>query len=185
MLLFSTSDEKLHVNNMPDVWRSLDDAQVLPPPRKLFEDQREALLEFCLQQFRGQVDDDELKTIHTDLQKMMAKAHKDLQIRLSKQQAENLQAAQKKQALQSLKKSHQDQIERHLFTAKEQRKQELAARELIVKEQERFDRSYEAREVEIKRHTETHSEKLAEQIKNNAVSRSSFKVAVQGSSPVR
>lgn len=35
MLLFSTSDEKLHVNNMPDVWRSLDDAQVLPPPRKV------------------------------------------------------------------------------------------------------------------------------------------------------
>ncbi|KAE8877041.1 hypothetical protein PF003_g38791 [Phytophthora fragariae] len=151
---------------------------------QLFDAQREALLEFCLQQFRGQVDGDELKTINMDLEKMMAKAYRDLQLRLSKLQDEELRTAQKKQALQCLKKSHQDQIERHLSTAKEQRKQELAAREYIVKEQERLDRNYEAHQAERKLHTKSHDEKLAEQIKNNAVARSAFKLTVQGSSPL-
>ncbi|KAG6619916.1 uncharacterized protein IUM83_05691 [Phytophthora cinnamomi] len=151
---------------------------------QLFEAQREALLDFCLQQFRGQVEGDELKTIHTDLLKMMDKEYKDLQLRLNKLKEEERQTAQKQQARQSLKKSHQDQIERHLSTAIEKRKQELAARAFIVKEQERLDKNYEALQVERKHLTESHNEKLVEQIKNNAVVQSTFKLAVQGSSPL-
>ncbi|KAG7376320.1 hypothetical protein PHYPSEUDO_013770 [Phytophthora pseudosyringae] len=107
-----------------------------------------------------------------------------LQTRLKMLQQEELQTAQKKISLQQLNKSHQEQIQRHLTTAKELRQQELAARENIVKEQERLDKTYDERNVLRKHHTEAHNEQLAEQIKNNATARSTFKLAVQGSSPL-
>ncbi|KAG3212026.1 hypothetical protein PC129_g17003 [Phytophthora cactorum] len=107
---------------------------------------------------------------------MSGKTEKELQIRLKKLQQGNsidklqqltqliplnfplkLQTTRKEISLQQLKKSHQEQIQQNLFTAKEHRKQELAARENI---------------------------KLSEQIKNNTASRSTFKLSVQGPSPL-
>ncbi|KAG3150337.1 hypothetical protein PI126_g11567 [Phytophthora idaei] len=100
---------------------------------------------------------------------MSGKTEKELQIRLKKLQQGNsidkpqqltqliplnfplkLQTTRKEIALQQLKKSHQEQIQQNLFTAKEHRKQELAARENIVKEQERLDKSCEDREAQRK-----------------------------------
>jgi len=95
-----------------------------------------------------------------------------------------LQADEKKKALQLLKMSHQEQIDQHRRKSKQHRTQELAARDLIVQEQERLDKQFEAREVARKQFTEAHGEQLAEQIKNNARARSTFQLAVQGSSPV-
>ncbi|KAG4044869.1 hypothetical protein PC123_g19695 [Phytophthora cactorum] len=101
--------------------------------------------------------------------KMSGKTEKELQIRLKKLQQGNsidklqqltqliplnfplkLQTTRKEISLQQLKKSHQEQIQQNLFTAKEHRKQELAARENIVKEQERPDKSCEDREAQRK-----------------------------------
>ncbi|ETN01991.1 hypothetical protein PPTG_16669 [Phytophthora nicotianae INRA-310] len=152
---------------------------------QLFEAQRQALLEFSLLHFRGHVDDDELKLIQDDLLEMTGKKkEKELQTRLKTIQQEELQSEQKKISLQQLKKSHHEQIQRNLVTAKEQRKQQLAARENIVQEQERLDKSCEDRDRQRKHHIETYHEKLAEQIKDNAAARSTFKLAVQGSSPL-
>ncbi|KAL3672277.1 hypothetical protein V7S43_002936 [Phytophthora oleae] len=151
---------------------------------RLFEAQRPALSEFCLQQFRDQIDGEEVKLIHNDLMKTTAKAETDLQNRLKKLQQEELHAAQRKVSLQQLKKSHQEQIQSHLATAVKHRKQDLAAREDVFNEQKRLDKSYEDREMQRKHRVEAYNEKLAEQIKNNAAERSTFKLAVQGSSPV-
>ncbi|KAK1932104.1 hypothetical protein P3T76_012604 [Phytophthora citrophthora] len=151
---------------------------------QLFEAQRQALSDFCLQQFRDQVDDSELKLIHSDLMKMTAKVETDLQNRLEKLQQEELHTAQRKISLQQLKKSHQEQIQSHIATAVKHRTQDLAAREDVDNEQKRLDKSYEDREIQRKHRVEAYNEKLVEQIKNNAAERSTFKLAVQGSSPV-
>ncbi|KAL4160600.1 hypothetical protein PRNP1_001167 [Phytophthora ramorum] len=149
-----------------------------------FEAQREALLNFCLQQTRGEVDAYELDTIHRDVVQMIAKAQHELQNKLARQEKDESHVAQKKIALQQLKKYQHEQIEQHLANSKAQRKQELAARECVMKEQARLDRGVEARELERQQFTEAHRKKLAEQIENNVVARNIFQLAVQGSSPL-
>ncbi|KAL4176283.1 hypothetical protein KRP22_001237 [Phytophthora ramorum] len=94
-----------------------------------FEAQREALLNFCLQQFCGEVDAYELDTIHRDVVQMIAKAQHELQNKFARQEKDESHVAQKKIALQQLKKYQHEQIEQHLANSKEQRKQELAARD--------------------------------------------------------